>query len=80
MKLNKWNYEKHDYEEYEIPDNWECKTYSTNMEMPVNCPHCGKKVKFGDTYTSQEIHTDAGFGYAICEECYQKEMERRYGR
>ena len=71
----KWNYKKHEYEPYKLPGN--CKTYSADMEEIVNCAQCGKKVKFGDCYTSQEIHTEYGFGYAVCKECHRKEWQRR---
>lgn len=26
-----------------------------------------------DGYTSKQIHTELGFGYAVCEQCYEKE-------
>lgn len=31
MVVGKWNYEKHDYEPYRIPDSWNCKVYSDDM-------------------------------------------------
>ncbi len=77
MILNKWNYKKHIYESYEIPNNWNCKLYSEDMNEIVNCPHCGKKLKYGDTYTSLEIHNNMGFGFGVCEKCYKKEWLRR---
>lgn len=77
MILRKWNYKKHTYESYEIPDNWNCKTFSIDMKEIINCPHCGRKLKYGDSYTSLEIHTDMGFGYGVCEKCYQNEWIRR---
>lgn len=77
MILNKWNNKTHEYEPYKIPDNWNCKTFSLNMNEIVNCPHCGKALEYGNTYTSKEIHTDIGFGYGVCEECYEEEWERR---
>lgn len=76
MILRKWNYKTHKYEPYEISDNWNCKTYSIDMEEVINCPHCGRKLKFGDSYTSLEIHTDMGFGYGVCEKCYQDEVDK----
>lgn len=79
MILQKWNYNKHAYENYEVPDNWICKCYSNNMDEIVNCPHCGKQITFCEGYTSMEIHTDLGFGYAVCEECHNKEFERKPG-
>ena len=77
MILRKWNYKNHDYDNYEVPDEWNCKTYSNNMDELVNCPHCGKILPFGETYCSKEIHTPyVGFGYGVCKECYQEEWER----
>ena len=73
MILKKWNYKTHNYDSYKIPNEWNCKTYSDNMKEIVNCPHCGKKLEFGDTFTSLEIHTGFGFGYGVCSECYEKE-------
>ena len=32
-----------------------------------------EKVTFGSCYTSKEIHTAGGFGYAVCGECYATE-------
>lgn len=75
--LQKWNWIKHKYEKYEIPEEWFCKTYCNDLKEIVNCPHCGRKIKFGDSYTSREIHTPVlTFGYAVCESCYEKEWER----
>lgn len=79
MKLNKWNINKHEYEEIEIFDNWNVKTYSDDMEEKINCASCGKVLEIGDSYTSLEIHTNAGFGYGVCEKCYNKERIRKYG-
>jgi len=76
MLLNKWNYQKREYEPYEVPDDWNVKTYSNDMDEIVNCPHCGKPLPFGDSYTSREIHTKFGMGFAVCSECYEQEWER----
>lgn len=77
MVLQKWNYKKHNYEDYKVPDNWNVKTYGNGMEEIINCAQCGKKLKFGDSYTSLEVHTGMGFGYSVCEDCYEKEWIRR---
>lgn len=77
MILKKWNYNIHEYKDYKVPKKWNCLIYSDNMDEVVNCPHCGKELKFGDTYTSLEIHTPFGFGYGVCKNCYEKERERR---
>lgn len=76
MLLNKWNYKAREYEPYEVPDDWNVKTYSNDMDEIVNCPHCGKSLPFGDCYTSREIHTKFGMGFAVCSECYEQEWER----
>lgn len=77
LKIKKWNYETHKYDDYEVPDEWNCKTFSFDMDEIINCPHCGKKIKIGDSYTSLELHNDFGFGYAVCDECYKKEWDKR---
>ena len=75
--LKKWNYAKHEYEPYEVPDDWKVLSLAFDMDEMVVCPHCGKTLPFGDAYTSMEIHTDMGFGYAVCESCYNEEWKRR---
>lgn len=77
MVLGKWNYETHDYDPYKIPDEWNVPLITDDMEEIVNCPHCGKELKYGDTYTSKEIHNYIGLGFGVCSECYEKEWERR---
>ena len=78
MILNKWNYEKHGYDSYVVPDNWNVKVGGDNLDEIIHCASCGREGKFGDTYTSLEIHTPLyGFGYAVCEDCHNKEWERR---
>lgn len=75
--LRKWNYKKQDYEPYEVPDEWKLILFTDDMDEITVCPHCGKEVAFGDTYTSMEIHTDGGFGYFVCKNCYEEEWKRR---
>lgn len=77
MEFRKWNYETHEYEPIEVPDEWNVSLYTENMDEIVNCPHCGKELRFGETYTSKEIHNWVGFGYGVCEECYEEEWKRR---
>lgn len=76
MVLGKWNYETHEYDPYEIPDEWNVPLI-TELEEIINCPHCGREVKYGETYTSKEIHNKVGFGYPVCDKCYEEEWERR---
>lgn len=77
MIVGKWNYATHDYDPYRIPDEWHTPIYSDDMDEIVNCCQCGCEIKFGDTYTSKEIHSGLGFGYPVCEECYEEELTRR---
>ena len=76
MIIQKWNYEKHKYEPYEVPDDWNFILHTNNMEAQTTCPQCGKVVPFGEAYISMEIHTSLGLGFSVCEECHEKEMER----
>lgn len=64
-KALKWIPDKKDYIPYDLPDGT-C-LYTDNMEQEIACCQCGKKVKYGDCYTSQTIQTPKGFGYAECE-------------
>lgn len=76
MKVQKFNRKTHQYEDYELPAG--AKTYSENMDEIIPCAGCGKQIKVNDGYTSLEIHTNAGFGYIVCETCYQHELKRKY--
>lgn len=80
MTLRKWNYEKREYEPYEVPDEWNVNPYCVDMNEMVTCPHCGRNFRFGDGYTSHEIHTEHGFGYTVCEKCYFGQEHKRYMR
>ena len=71
--MQRWNFNTREYEPYSVPADWNCKTYSVDMDEIVNCPHCGRQVAFGECYTSRQIHTEHGFGYAVCESCYEDE-------
>lgn len=70
MKINKWNNNKKEYEEYNIPDDWKVKTYCCDMDEIVNCVCCGRELPYGFGYTSRRFHTKHGMGYAECEDCY----------
>lgn len=70
MMLQKYNEQKREYEPYEVPDDWYVSTYENDMDAKVNCCQCGREVTFGECYTSMQVHTCIGFGYAVCERCY----------
>ena len=76
MILQKWNYEKHEYEPYEVPDDWHVSIFSLDMDEIINCVQCGCEVKFGECFTSKEVHNNFGFGYMVCDKCYEKEWVR----
>lgn len=76
MMLRKWDYNTKGYLPYEVPDEWILGLFVDDMTAQVNCTQCGKLLEYGVTYTSKEIHTQHGLGLAVCEECYQKEIER----
>lgn len=75
IKYNRWNYETHKYDQ--IPKEGIYLTYTEDLKKIVNCINCDKEIEFGKTYTSKEWHTELGFGYGVCPECYEKEWERR---
>ena len=68
MTAKIWNEKKQKYDPYELPEG--SSVYETDMNREVSCACCGKKVKYGETYTSHKIHGVAGFGYAVCKDCY----------
>jgi NAD-dependent SIR2 family protein deacetylase len=76
MKNNvgKWNYKTHEYDEYN--PKWNLILMRHEMGELVNCAQCGKEIKFGDSYTSKEVHTHVGFGYPVCDKCYEGEVAR----
>jgi hypothetical protein len=69
----KWNYETHSYDPYN--PNFKL-ILMAELDDIVNCSQCGAELKYGDCYTSKEIHTEIGLGYPVCEDCYNKEIQR----
>ena len=74
VRAGKYNTKLHKYEDVLLPD--ECRTYEEDMEKMVPCAQCGRLHKYGEMYTSREVHTAYGFGFAVCRECYDDEMDR----
>lgn len=56
------------YENYTLPEG--STPYEDDMSKDIACAECGKKIKYGMSYTSRIIQNDAGFGYAVCMDCY----------
>lgn len=75
--VKRWDYKTHKYIPYKIPCKWKISCYEMDMDKYVNCAQCGTKLHFGDTFTSLEVHTAIGFGYGVCEGCYNEEWNRR---
>jgi hypothetical protein len=68
----KWDSDKQEYEDYTLPEG--SSLYETDMNKIVSCACCGKKLKFGNCYTSRTIYNTYGLGYAICKNCHRKEV------
>jgi hypothetical protein len=67
----KWNFKRHEYEPYKLPEN--ASMFEVDMDKVVSCAQCGHPISFGLCYTSRQIHTQHGMGYAVCSQCYDKE-------
>lgn len=74
--LQKWDEELHAYLPFESPARV-LSLYSEDMLAEVDCANCGKRMTYGDGYTSMTIHNEIGLGYPVCEKCYQQEWEDR---
>lgn len=74
-ELRRWNRRLHQYQPYFVPAEWRVSQYE-DMDTMVNCASCGTELRFGETYTSREIHGRMGFGYGVCEKCYGEEWAR----
>lgn len=78
MILKKWNYEKQEYEDYEVPDEYKIKVSTADLEETINCADCGKQILYGNSFRSREIKSNYGFNYAICIDCHKKELGNVY--
>lgn len=76
IDIGKWNYETKEYDPYTPDPSWKIVLLSYDMDEPINCTSCGKDMVFGNGYTSKELHTHMGFGYPVCEDCYEQEVKR----
>lgn len=74
MKCGKWNYKTKSYDDYELPER--AMMWSDDMDLVIQCANCAKDIKYGDGFTSKEIHNDLGMGYIVCESCYKQEIQR----
>ena len=77
MMLQKWDEKKHEYLPFDVPDDRIVLLYTQDMSTPIDCTNCGKRMTYGDGFTSQTIHTEMGLGYPVCEACYEVETKNR---
>ena len=75
--LRRWDEWLRVYMPWLVPADRKVLAYSDDMDELCACARCGKSVTFGECYTSQQIHTHAGFGYAVCPECHELELAER---
>lgn len=73
--MQKWNPFKKGYQPYSVPETWNTPLYCSDMETAVNCVRCGRVIKYGNGYTSKQIHNAHGMGYTVCIHCYRKEWK-----
>ena len=73
MKARKWIEKEKKYIDYELPEG--ATLCETDMNKQISCCSCGKKILYGNSYTSLTIHTIGGFGYVECQECYEKSFK-----
>lgn len=74
--LRKWDYASHEYKPYAIPKEWDTAIYA-DLDDEVSCAGCGKKLRYGECYTSMRIHNKIGMGYAVCMVCHNKEWHEK---
>jgi hypothetical protein len=79
MILERWNPKTREYEPYEVPDDRRIWCTGTIMDRMIDCASCGRELPVEKAFTSIEIHTPIGFGYSVCEECYEGERRRYHG-
>jgi hypothetical protein len=74
MLLRKWDYSLHIYKPFESPSTNPV-FYCADMHEKVDCANCGKTITVGNGLTSKTIHTEVGFGFIVCGECYGQEVK-----
>ena len=73
MSARKYDFSKREYEPYDLPNG--ASLYEHDLDKKVACAQCGHAMIYGNGYTSRQIHSPHGFGYMVCEKCYNKERE-----
>ena len=75
MKTHKWDYETHNYKDWQVPDG--AAMYVDDLTQNIKCASCGRELPAGDCYCSMIIHDPLGFGWLVCNACYEKEVNER---
>jgi len=74
-----WHFEARTYIPYDKANKWLVVLGVGEEHLDgytfTQCAHCGAITEVGSMYTSRMIHTNVGFGYSVCEECYNKERK-----
>ena len=75
MILRKWDYERNEYLPYAVPDEW---YVTAGLPDLINCAQCGSLIKYGDAFSSLEVHTyNFDKGYEVCRSCHVEEENRQ---
>ena len=74
--VKKYDVEKRETIDYEIPKKWRIALWNTLPDERVNCAQCGRENVYNSFYTSREIMNSAGLGYGVCGDCYRIERAR----
>lgn len=72
--IQKWDPVKRKYEPYQPPAGY-ITLFETDMDKPISCAGCGKRITFGEGYSSMQIHNAMGMGYSVCWDCHATERE-----
>ena len=73
-RVSIWQADKAKYVPYDLPDG---AVIIANSGDEITCAKCGKKIKYDTSYCSRNIHNELGIGYAVCSDCYAKELVER---
>ena len=75
MILMRWDFRRHEYLPFGIPNSRKVGIWSENMNAPVDCANCGRRMTYGRGHTSLAIHTPLGIGYIVCSRCHAEEIK-----
>lgn len=72
-QAQKWDNIEHKYYPYTIPEK--CILHSDDINEETQCAECSSYLKFGESYTSKNIHNHFWLWYPVCETCYLEEVK-----